>query len=459
MDIHNFFLLVCSLFFYVWGQGLYTTILVLSVVLNYVFGRIIERNISSSNRRSKLAFGIVFSLGLLIIFKYLNFITDNLNLVLAYLNIKPLAVGTIQMPLGISFFTFQGLTYLVDIYRGEAPAQKNSLRLALFLSLFTNISAGPILKYKEIVGQLVSRTTTLRDISWGVKRFTVGLAKKDLVANTLAVPVDKIFAIPSEQLTFGLAWLGAICYTIQIYFDFSGYSDMAIGLGRIFGFRFPENFNYPYISKSIREFWRRWHISLSTWFRDYLYIPLGGNRCSPIRVYGNLIAVFFLCGLWHGASWNFIFWGLFHGLLLVLERSFLSKKLALLWLPLSNAYTIFFVCIAWVFFRADTLSAAGAFLAAMFGLGLGDGVVQNIGLYLDNQVLLALLAGGLGSLPIFPRIGNWIERTSAGQGTLEKSLFVEVLVVARAFLLVGLLIISLASVAAGTHSPFIYFRF
>ncbi len=232
----------------------------------------------------------------------------------------PIVVPRVLLPIGISFFTFHAISYVVDVYRRDATAQKSPVHAALYLLLFPQLIAGPIIRYRDLADQLARRIVTLDDFAYGVRRFIIGLAKKVLVANIVAGPADKMFALPFDQLSAAHAWLGISCYTLQIYFDFSGYSDMAIGLGRMFGFRFPENFRWPYIADSVQDFWRRWHISLSTWFRDYLYVPLGGNRLSPARTYGNLVAVFFLCGLWHGASWNFVIWGLFHGTFLVIER-------------------------------------------------------------------------------------------------------------------------------------------
>jgi alginate O-acetyltransferase complex protein AlgI len=273
------------------------------------------------------------------------------------------------------------------------------------------------------------------------------------------VAADSIFAIPSEQMTFSLAWMGAVCYTLQIYFDFSGYSDMAIGLGRMFGFTFPENFNYPYISTSIREFWRRWHISLSTWFRDYLYIPLGGNQRGALRTYANLITVFFLCGLWHGASWNFVIWGLLHGLFLVLERIGMEKLIHRIWKPFRYVYSLLVIITCWVFFRAETLPQAISFLGAMFGFAEGDGIIQHTGLYWDNEIILTMIAGTIFSTPVFP----WVQKQWGTLSTTDtKNIFCRPESVSAATSMLTLVLIFLASVmslAAGAYNPFIYFRF
>src|SRR5204862_3584195 len=252
-----------------------------------------------------LAFAVATNLIVLGIFKYANFFADNVNTLFLLMRVQPIVVPRVLLPIGISFFTFHAISYVVDVYRRDATAQKSPAHAALYLLLFPQLIAGPIIRYRDIASQLTSRVSTLDDFAAGVQRFVIGLGKKVLIANTVALPADRIFRLPSEQLSFGLSWLAVVCYTLQIYFDFSGYSDMAIGLGRMFGFRFPENFRWPYIAASVQEFWRRWHISLSAWFRDYLYVPLGGNRVAPERMYRNLVVVFFLCGLWHGASWDF----------------------------------------------------------------------------------------------------------------------------------------------------------
>ena len=294
----------------------------------------------------------------MIVFKYADFLVGNLNALLGPLRLAPLSLPGIALPIGISFFTFQALSYVIDVYRREVPVQRNPFDLGLYIALFPQLIAGPIVRYHDVARQLVERVVTRQGFAYGVERFVVGLGKKVLIANTLAVQADLIFAIPADQLTAPVAWFGLVCYTLQIYFDFSGYSDMAIGLGYMFGFRFLENFSHPYVAQSITEFWRRWHISLSTWFRDYLYVPLGGNRGSALRTYRNLVLVFFLCGLWHGASWSFVVWGLLHGFLLVIERMGLGRLMARWPRALRHAWTLFFVMIAWVFFRADSLPQA-----------------------------------------------------------------------------------------------------
>ena len=300
----NTLLLAASLLFYAWGETGYVVILLASIAANWAFGLWIERSRERPGRRLALALAIGGNLLLLGAFKYANFAVDSLNSLLAGAGLGPLALAPVHLPIGISFFTFQALTYVVDVYRRDAPVQSNPFTVALYISLFPQLIAGPIVRYGHVADALRERVSTLDDVAVGARRFLVGLGKKVLVANTLAMPADRIFALPPGELQASVAWLGAVCFTLQIYFDFSGYSDMAIGLGRIFGFHFPENFLYPYTAQSIRAFWRRWHITLSVWFRDYLYIPLGGSHTGALRTHGNLLAVFLLCGLWHGASWS-----------------------------------------------------------------------------------------------------------------------------------------------------------
>jgi len=456
--LKNIVLLLFSLFFYAWGEGFFVLIMLCSIAGNYVAGLFIEKFREKGYSGIFLILAVILNLGLLIAFKYANFIVNNLNLLLPHVNLGTIHLNPVHLPIGISFFTFQAMTYVVDVYRKEAPVQKNPINIGLYISLFPQLIAGPIVRYHDIAKQIISRKVNLDIFSDGVERFIYGLGKKVLIANALAVPADKIFAIPVEGLTPGLTWLGIICYTLQIYFDFSGYSDMAIGLGRMFGFRFLENFNYPYISQSIREFWQRWHISLSTWFRDYLYIPLGGNRKGALRMYSNLVTVFFLCGLWHGASWNFVIWGLIHGLFLVIERIGLTKILDKLWFPVRHLYMLMVVTTGWVFFRAETLHYAISYLLSMFGSSKGDGIVYHTALYFDNEVKLALIAGIIFSAPILPFLkkvkGNltktdesstsWTENIAALLSTIFLSL---------------LLLTSIMSLAAGSYNPFIYFRF
>jgi alginate O-acetyltransferase complex protein AlgI len=359
----------------------------------------------------------------------------------------------VLLPIGISFFTFHAISYVVDVYRGDAIAQKSPVHAALYLLLFPQLIAGPIIRYRDIAGQLARRRATVDDFAIGVRRFVIGLGKKILIANIVAGPADKLFTTPAAQLTAGQAWLAIVCYTLQIYFDFSGYSDMAIGLGRMFGFHFPENFRWPYIARSVQEFWRRWHITLSTWFRDYLYVPLGGSRTTPARTYANLVTVFFLCGLWHGASWNFVVWGLFHGAFLVLERLGLAAAVKRVWRPLQHGYLLIVVMTGWVFFRAETLGEALGFLKALAGLNRGvTGTPMTVAWFLTPELLLAIAAGILGSAPLGEALSGWRQARPAAAGSWRWD----------ALITAGLLIVLVASamqVAAGSYNPFIYFRF
>jgi alginate O-acetyltransferase complex protein AlgI len=451
--LRNALLLAGSLFFYAWGETVYVLILVASIGLNYVLGLWIERQRDRPAGHRALVLAVGLNLLILTLFKYANFLIDNLNLVLGGLGVDPIVLAPVHLPLGISFFSFQAITYAVDIYRRQASAQKNPLRVALYIALFPQLIAGPIVRYKQIAAQLQSRTSRLEDIAEGIRRFIVGLAKKVLIANTLALPADRIFSVPGAQLEPSVAWLGIVCFSFQIYFDFAGYSDMAIGLGRCFGFRFPENFDWPLLSRSMREFWRRWHMTLSGFFRDYVYIPLGGNRRGGLRTGFNLVTVFFLCGLWHGASWNFVLWGLVHGAFLAAERLPLGGYIRSAPRAVQSFYTLGVMSLAWVFFRTDDLSHANAFFAALVGLGGLEegGGAYPVALYLNNRVLFVL---GLASLSALPRFGRGWEALSLKASDL--GLLHETIRFAALFGVLGLCAMSLAM---GTYNPFIYFRF
>jgi len=348
------------------------------------------------------------------------------------------------------------MSYVIDVYRKEAPSQKNPINIALYVALFPQLIAGPIVRYHDIARQIISRTINVNLFASGVRRFIIGLGKKVLIANTVALIVDKVFSYPANQLSVQAAWIGIIAYSLQIYFDFSGYSDMAIGLGRMFGFDFLENFNYPYIAQSVQEFWRRWHISLSTWFRDYLYIPLGGNRKGNKRTYINLFIVFFVTGLWHGASWNFIIWGIFHGTFLIIERIGFGEFLTKIWRPLRHFYTLLVVIIGWVFFRSDSLSYSLSYLKSMFGLGGGSQSFALSNLYLNNEFVITVVIGIIVSTPILGLINNLFNniKSQVFHNVLQKSsmLFANIC-------LFAIFIASIMSLASGTYNPFIYYRF
>lgn len=458
--LKNFFLLLASLFFYAWGEGSYVIIMLASIAMNYGFGLAIDRQ-KAQQQVQKAGFGILAAgvsanLLLLLYFKYANFFVENANVLFANAGMDPVMPNPVHLPIGISFFTFQAMSYLVDVYRDEAGVQRNAVNCALYIALFPQLIAGPIVRYSDVAKQLLSRKVTAELFSSGVQRFVFGLAKKLIIANPMGLAADKIFAVPMHEVTAGMAWLGIACYSLQIYFDFSGYSDMAIGLGRMFGFTFLENFNYPYISKSVKEFWRRWHISLSSWFRDYLYIPLGGNRGSAFRTYLNLSIVFLLCGFWHGASWNFLIWGALHGAYLVIERLGFGKVLQRLWLPLQYAYTLLLVMIAWVFFRAETLPQSLAYLQAMFGMGAASGIEYYALYYCDPRTVITLALGIFLATPLCREAG--LRLAAFGQHT-ESGWLRGILAFGHYCLITGLLLLSASFLAAGTYNPFIYFRF
>ena len=461
----NWLLLAASVLFYAKGGGAFTWLMLGSIAFNYWMAIAVDRAQGGRAARLWLTFAVAVNLTVLGIFKYANFFAENVNALAGTLGLPRVDVPHVLLPIGISFFTFHAISYVVDVYRRDATAQKSPVHAALYLLLFPQLIAGPIIRYRDIADQLARRIVSLDDFACGIRRFVIGLAKKVLIANVVAGPADRIFAMPFAELSTAHAWLGIVCYTLQIYFDFSGYSDMAIGLGRMFGFRFPENFRWPYIADSVQEFWRRWHISLSTWFRDYLYIPLGGNRVSPARRYRNLITVFFLCGLWHGASWNFVIWGLWHGAFLVVERV-ISKSPThqrtksptsppsgvLAWPIWPHAYTLAVVMVGWVFFRAETLPGALAFLKAMSGTTAASPTPYTVWWYLTPELWLALVAGALGSAP-------WVPALSARLARVERPRLTWSVDLLGTATLMALLVASIMSMSARTYNPFIYFRF
>ena len=454
----NAVLLVASLGFYAWGEGRYVLVMVAIIAVNYAAARRLEWLPSPARKRFLLAATIAVNLIGLIAFKYTNFLVDNVDSMLGLFGSYQIHLGPVHLPLGISFFTFHAISYLVDIHRGQARAG-GPVEFALYMTFFPHSIAGPIVRYGDIAGQLVDRVITTEEFARGVRRFVVGLAKKMLIANQVATVAEAVFQAPTGELTASVAWLGVACYTLQIYFDFSGYSDMAIGLAAMFGIDFRENFDRPYIARSVTEFWRRWHISLSTWFRDYVYIPLGGNRRGPLRTYANLVIVFALCGMWHGPSWNFLVWGLFHGGLLVVERMGLGRWLERRSSVVGHVQTMLAVMVGWVFFRAETMGEALGILRAMAGFGTGTGVEYHPSVYLDPLVVLAMAAGVIGSMPV----GAWMVR--ARDRVVETDWVVLRLILRGTFDLVelgalGLLFLASSMfLAAGTHNPFIYFRF
>ncbi|MEK5469449.1 MBOAT family O-acyltransferase [Paenibacillus sp. FSL P2-0089] len=449
VEYRNFLLLVVSLLFYSWGEPQFVVLMIISVIMNYFYGLLVAKYRDTTGKLV-MFFAIVTNIGLLVFFKYINFIVDNFNIIFN----SEVYLDPIALPLGISFYTFHSLSYVIDIYRRKSEPQRNLFDLALYISFFPQLVAGPIVRYHDIAKQLKTRLISLKNVNQGFQRFIYGLGKKVLIANPLGSVADQIFSQNTQDLTSGAAWLGIICYTLQIYFDFSGYSDMAIGLAKMFGFSFLENFNYPYIAKNIRGFWRRWHMSLSNWFRDYLYIPLGGSRVSNFRVYLNLLIVFFCTGLWHGASWNFIFWGLFHGFFMLLERSPLGKLMDRMWAPFQHAYTLLVVMVGWIFFRANDFQYAIAYLKTMIGFN-GDVGIYNIGYYLDNELIFVVILAFIGATPLLKILLNHYQSIldmGNSKYQITKLLFIVITEI------VVLLLVS-AALASQTYNPFIYFRF
>ena len=439
----NAVLFASSLLFYAWGEPRFCVFMLLSIAQGYVFGRLIERN-RKHTRRSKLFLtaSVCLSLGLLGYCKYADFFISSLNAVTGA-SIKLLHV---VLPIGISFYTFQILSYVVDVYRGSVPAQKSFLKLGTYIAMFPQLIAGPIVRYAEIAPQLDSRQTTLEDVSSGACRFVIGLSKKVLLANVLYGLVTAFQQ--SRDLSVLYFWLYAVSFALQLYFDFSGYSDMAIGLGRIFGFRFSENFNYPYISASITEFWRRWHISLGSWFRDYVYIPLGGNRVSKAKWLRNILVVWMMTGLWHGASWNFVLWGLGFAVLLVAEKLVCGRLLQRTHV-LKHVYTLLLVTLSFVLFNADSVSEAVSQLGAMFGAG-GLPLVSTEGVYYLKSYAGTFLFAAIGATPLVSNAISRFGKTRFGA---------QALTVLQPLVMLALLAACTAFLVDGSFNPFLYFRF
>ena len=443
--LQNIFLLFASLFFYAWGEPKFVLVMIASIVVNWFFGLIISKK-RDNKIISKLiiALDVAFNLSLLFVFKYLTFAGNVFNDITG----MNLTIPSIALPIGISFFTFQAMSYVIDVYRQKGEVQTNILYVGLYISFFPQLIAGPIVRYETIADEIKNRKETVDDFFNGFARFVVGLSKKVLLANSFAILADQTFdsAKNGDSISVMFSWLGAIAYTLQIFFDFSGYSDMAIGLGRMFGFHFLENFDYPYISTSITEFWRRWHISLGTWFRDYLYIPLGGSRCGKARNIFNLFVVWFLTGLWHGANFTFIAWGLMYFVLLVIEKlTGIHKKNGKVINVFKWIYTILFVVLGWVLFRANSISDAIVYLKSMFGL---NGNVFSDGMFIGwfTQNLILLVIGIVLCTPIFKVLS-------------EKTKNSNVVGFVKTGALIGLFVLSVASLVSSSYNPFIYFNF
>lgn len=446
-------LLLFSLIFYAYGEVIFTYVMLLSILLNYAFGLWIAGQ-DGRGRKLALGTGVAVNLGILGYFKYLGFFYEMVAAVAPGLISGP---PQVHLPLGISFFTFHALSYLIDVYRRQVPVERSLIYVAVYITMFPQLVAGPIIRFHDIRDEIHNRRVSAGLFAEGIQIFVIGLAQKVLIANTVAVAADQIFALDPTGLSLPVAWLGIVCYTLQIFFDFCGYSTMAIGLALMIGFHFPQNFNYPYISQSITEFWRRWHISLSMWFRDYLYIPLGGNRAGALTTYRNLLVVFLLCGLWHGAAWTFVVWGLWHGAFLVFERLGIARMLDRSVAAVRHVYTMLVVMIGWVFFRADTLDHAWTFLKAMAGAGQPSHLAPHILQFLTPEIVTALLIGCIAATPVLGRLvrtGLDAVRSAAGGRVLVGT--GEALYLAGLF---GLFALAVMSLAAGTYNPFIYFRF
>lgn len=454
----NLWLLSASLVFYAWGEVVFILLLLASTAANYGLGRWVDREQVPSRRKLAVAVAVAINLGFLAFFKYADFAVGTLDALLVRLGVPSLPAPEVPMPIGISFFTFHALSYVIDVYRGKWPAARDPRDVALYIFFFPQLVAGPILRWSAIAPQLLRRTASPDQFAEGIRRFAGGLAKKVLVANAVAGPADQIFALDAGELSAPVAWFGIVCYSLQIYFDFSGYSDMAVGLGKMFGFTFIENFDFPYIAQSMRDFWRRWHISLSTWFRDYLYIPMGGNRGSELRTGFNLLTVFFLCGLWHGASWTFVAWGLYHGVFLVLERTPVGAGLARLPRPLRHGYALLIIMAGWVLFRADSFSDAWFYFGALLGLA-PDGAAHPLDRYASREAIWAVAAGVVFSAPVWA----WLEDRVIRLGRNRSGWIATALAAGGVGLEIGLVallfVVCAAWLAGGTYNPFIYFRF
>lgn len=444
----NYLLLLASLFFYAWGEPTYVVIMLVSIGANYLCGLLVDEKRADKVRVAGVVISVIFNICMLGVFKYSGFFVKNINVVFN----TSLPVPEIALPLGISFFTFQAMSYVIDVYRKDAKVQKNIFDLSLYISLFPQLVAGPIVRYQTVADQIEEREHNIIKFGDGVRRFIIGLGKKVLLSNSLGMLADSVFGMQTYQLTIVSTWLGILAYSLQIFFDFSGYSDMAIGLGKMFGFEFLENFNYPYISQSASEFWRRWHISLGSWFRDYVYFPLGGSRRGNVRTYINLFIVWFLTGFWHGASWTFIAWGLYFGLLIGMEKSYLGKLLNKVPRFVRHIYLLLVVMIGWVFFRADSFSYSIEFIKNMFFMGTNvifDGVAAS---YI-NDYWFVLVLSMIFCMPIVDWFRIKIEVVN------DKILESNISYVLNSVVYTGILLIVIFKLVNSTYNPFLYFRF
>ena len=434
--LKNLILLISSFIFYFYGEPKYVLLMAFSIISTYICGILVDKYRGTKTSKLFLILEIIISIGLLIYFKYADFIIKNINLWLS----QKIDLINVLLPIGISFYTFQMISYVVDIYRGEVKVQKNILKLATYVSLFPQLIAGPIVRYSTIEKQLENREYSINKFSLGVRRFVIGLGKKVLIANVIGTLVNTFLISEDKSILF--YWLYAIGVMLQIYFDFSGYSDMAIGLGKMFGFDFLENFNYPYIATSITDFWRRWHISLSSWFRDYVYIPLGGNRVSKIKWIRNIVVVWILTGLWHGAEWNFIIWGIYFGILLIIEKLFLLKKTEKIPKFLKVIYTLFFVMISFIIFNGNEIIEN---IKGLFGIG-NISVISKESIYYLKSYFIVILIGIIGATPIMKNI-------------VKKEKIKKITNILEPIYLFSILLLSTSYIIDGSFNPFLYFRF
>lgn len=447
--LKNYIILLASIFFYSWGAPKFIFILLGSTIINYFVVKTIDQQKRRKIKRLLLSSSVILNIGMLAYYKYANFFVENINLTLESMKIGTIAWDNVILPIGISFFTFQSLTYSVDVYRGVHKPLKKLSDYILYIIMFPQLIAGPIVRFNSIADQIISRKETNYDRIIGFQRFCIGLAKKVLIANTLGSQADAIMDLSPNIISTSHAWIGILSYTFQIYFDFSGYSDMAIGIGRMIGFKFPENFNNPYVSLSITEFWKRWHMTLGSWMRDYLYIPLGGNRVkTQKRLYFNLWFVFLVSGLWHGASWNFIIWGAYHGLFLVIERIFLHKTLQKLGKLVSWIYTFTISMIGWVIFRIENIGSVGKYIGKLFSFQF-----HSLEGYTNFEywvfLSIAILFSFITFLPVGQKLNNTIFNSSYKGKTF----------IAMTMISIILLLLSIGSITTSNFNPFIYFRF
>ncbi len=443
--LRNLWLLAASLLFYAWGEPVYIRLMVASILFNYLCGlgvAALQKREKKGIAKALLILCVVGNIGALGVFKYADLLIGTINGIAG----SHLTLLELALPIGISFYTFQALSYVIDVYRGTVAAQKNPITFGTYIALFPQLIAGPIVQYKTVEEQLSCRRETAAQFAAGIGRFTVGLGKKVLIANQVGALWDTVSALPQAQLAAGTAWLGALAFTFQIYFDFSGYSDMAIGLGKMLGFEFLENFDYPYLSRSITEYWRRWHISLGTWFREYVYIPLGGNRHGLSRQILNLIIVWGLTGLWHGASWNFLLWGLYYGVILIVEKVWLLRPLQKAPAAVQHLYSLLLIILGWIIFALTDFSAIGGYFAALFG---AHGGLDSSTMYLLTSNLILLVIAGFASTRLPAKLAaGFVQRlTPAGQ-TAVKCIFYT-----------GVLLMCIAFLVGDSYNPFLYFRF